>query len=419
MKKLTDEAYTHAVKVLKRCIHHFGIRASGDKETSYPQIWARDSMITLLGAALVQDKEIHRALKASINTLCKYSTSLGEIPNNVGTRSLKPNFQAYADAGLWFVIGSSIYCGFTQDKSFLKKTYPAIKETLRWYEYQDTDQNGLIDFQEGADWMDLLSVRGEGLYVNALYVMALNHAAYLARTQGHIADYRVYKAKEKLIRTHINKQFWFTGKYNIIKLLKTSFGTEFKAKDFTKDGKLKWESSLPKKEILKNDSYYLSYIAFRSLGERFDSFGNMLAILSGTAGTKRAGQILRFIEKYKLADSYPIRAIYPSIQPKDRDWRPYYRYANLNLPDQYHNGGVWPFLGGWYVAVLVHQKQYDKAKEALEALARLNQKGRWGFNEWFHGRTGISMGARYQAWSAGMYIYAYEAVKARRLPFLL
>ena len=418
MKKLTDEAYKHAVKVLKRCIHRLGVRASGDKKASYPQIWARDSMITLLGAALVQDKEIHRALKTSINTLRKYSTSLGEVPNNVDTRSRKPNFQAHADAGLWFVIGSSIYCGLTQDKSFLKKTYSAIKETLRWYEYQDKNQNGLIGFQEGTDWEDLLSVRGEGIYVNTLHVMALNHAAHLARTHRHIADYRAYKLREKLLRTRINKQFWFTGEYNIIKHLKTSFGTEFKSKDFTKDGKLKWESSLPQKEILKNDSYYLSYIAFRSLGERFDSFGNMLAILSGTAGTKRAGQILRFIEKYKLADSYPIRAIYPSIQPKDRDWRPYYRYANRNLPDQYHNGGVWPFLGGWYVVTLVHQKQYDKAKEALEALARLNQKGRWGFNEWFHGRTGIPMGAQYQAWSAGMYIYAYEAVKARRVPFL-
>ena len=71
------------------------------------------------------------------------------------------------------------------------------------------------------------------------------------------------------------------------------------------------------------------------------------------------------------------------------------------------------------MAVLVHQKQYDKAQRALEALARLNQKGRWGFHEWAHGRTSIPMGAQYQAWSAGMYIYAYEAVKARRLPFLL
>ena len=83
MKKLTDEAYKHAVKVLKRCIHRLGVRASGDKKATYPQIWARDSMITLLGAVLVQDKEIHRALKASINTLRKCSTSLGEVPTTL------------------------------------------------------------------------------------------------------------------------------------------------------------------------------------------------------------------------------------------------------------------------------------------------------------------------------------------------
>ena len=40
------------------------------------------------------------------------------------------------------------------------------------------------------------------------------------------------------------------------------------------------------------------------------------------------------------------------LQPGDKDWRDYYRVRNLNLPHHYHNGGAWPFIGGFYVAVI-------------------------------------------------------------------
>jgi glycogen debranching enzyme len=83
----------------------------------------------------------------------------------------------------------------------------------------------------------------------------------------------------------------------------------------------------------------------------------------------------------------------------------------LNLPDHYHNGGVWPFIGGFYVAALVKRGRFDEAAEALEKLAKLNRRGE--FNEWHHGATGEPMGVRDQAWSAGMYIYARECVRRR------
>jgi len=81
----------------------------------------------------------------------------------------------------------------------------------------------------------------------------------------------------------------------------------------------------------------------------------------------------------------------------------------LNAPHHYHNGGVWPFLGGFYVAALVKAGRLDAAAQALQRLAELNQAGR--FNEWHHGQTGAPMGAEDQAWSAGMYLFASESVK--------
>ena len=49
---LIEEAYGRALEVLRRCVTPHGFRASG-QVPGYPQVWARDSMITALGAAVV------------------------------------------------------------------------------------------------------------------------------------------------------------------------------------------------------------------------------------------------------------------------------------------------------------------------------------------------------------------------------
>ena len=116
---------------------------------------------------------------------------------------------------------------------------------------------------------------------------------------------------------------------------------------------------------------------------------------------------------------FPTKALCPVICPGHPDWREYYLSGNLNLPHQYHNSGIWPFIGGFHVAALVKTGHLEKAEGLLQDLARANQQGcrrEWEFNEWLHGRTGNPMGYAYQAWSAGMYLYAYEAVKTDHLP---
>ncbi|MCL6567622.1 MAG: hypothetical protein K6T35_01750, partial [Meiothermus silvanus] len=108
-------------------------------------------------------------------------------------------------------------------------------------------------------------------------------------------------------------------------------------------------------------------------------------------------------------------AFYPPIYPGDRDWREYYRSRNLNLPHQYHNGGIWPFLGGFYVITLAQVGKLHEAEVALDLLAQANRLGRsqeWEFNEWIHGLSGRPMGHPLQAWSAGMYVFAYHWLRS-------
>jgi len=140
-EKLTETARREALRVVRGCGRKGGMLASATIP-GYPQVWARDSMITLLGAVLAGATEIDRSLEASVKLLVQNQTPLGLIPNNVHIRTLKPNFQAYADGGLWLVIGIAAYFRATGDRAFLKRYFPAVKKTLRWYEHQDVDQTG-------------------------------------------------------------------------------------------------------------------------------------------------------------------------------------------------------------------------------------------------------------------------------------
>lgn len=358
----------------------------------HQQIWARDSMIASLGARFAPDSQIQDALRASVALLRKHRASGGAIPNNVDCATLRPNFRAYADGGLWWVIGSV----------FLAPVPEAVREVLRWYEHQDVDQSGLLSMQESSDWQDLFCTRGKGLYLNCLYVLALRCAAGLF--EGDEAD--SLRRRADSVAGRVNANFWYQGDGDILRHLSHTFSTEGSARTDSL-GRPRW---IPEKRHLVNERYYLPYLGFRAVGEWFDSFGNLLAILAGVAGQPRTDAILDLISRHSL-DTWPLRSLVPAVRPGDADWRDY--YVPLNAPHHYHNGGVWPFLGGFYIAALVKAGRKDIAEATLRRLAELNQAG--CFNEWHHGETGIPMGVQDQAWSAGMYLFACECMRRNRV----
>jgi hypothetical protein len=160
--------------------------------------------------------------------------------------------------------------------------------------------------------------------------------------------------------------------------------------------------------------FYLPYIAFRDYADRFDTLGNLLAVLFGVADRSKANLILDYIEGCGLNEPYPVQAVYPVVHPGDKDWREYYRVRNINQPHHYHNGGAWPFIGGFYVVALVQTGRLEEAARQLAKLTtmnRLGKQGEWEFNEWLHGLSGRPMGFAGQSWSAAMYLYACHAVE--------
>ena len=345
----------------------------------YPEPYTRDLMISVLGIAVTGDLELIATFKKVLETLAKNQTLHGHISSLVHDN----DDRGASDTTPLFLLGVGIIRKLTAESDFLKE---AVVKSLQWMEYQSPDDRFLVAQQPTSDWRDEQWVLGYGLYVNVLVYAGL---LLLGKTE---------RAAE--LKNQINK--------------------------FTIDG-----GFIPHhihEGLAERNKPYYAFWSYKILSsDKFDLLGNSLAILSGLVNFSQANEIIVWIEeecqnmiaKGDLGVELPPN-FFPFTLPGDTDWHP--RYELFNLPGNYHNGGIWPFICGFYVAALVAAKQYDLAEKKLMILTRLNKnanekKLQYGFNEWLKAQDGKVMGQDWQTWSAAMYLYAVKCVEERKTPF--
>jgi hypothetical protein len=152
-----------------------------------------------------------------------------------------------------------------------------------------------------------------------------------------------------------------------------------------------------------------------SCGHMASGVRNVLAILNGLAGDSRAEEILQTLMATRVSDPYPIRVVTTPMEREHDLWRSYMDRHQQNQPHQYHNGGIWPFIGGYWVMALACSGKRDLARTELAKLARVNSLDDWRFTEWFHGRTLKPMGMAGQTWNAAAFLLAQRAVESGEL----
>jgi len=401
MNKIIEEAYDKAKEVLKTCVRPSGFYASG-LPGGYEATWARDSMITSLGAGLL-GKEFKEPIKKSLELLSRNQSLLGQIPNCVGSynndRKSDVTFNSI-DSSLWYAIGFINYALNFADKDFYSHHRKNLSLAIIWLSYQDPDEVRLLAQQPTMDWQDAFPHK-YGYTINS-------HALYYAVLKMVGKD----RQAEHMKRV-INGQ---TSKYMSLY-----------------DNKL---------------GYYYPWAWKNHDGDReheewFDSLGNCLAIITGLATPTIAKNILKQIDQKKINRPYPLKAIWPVIKPGDKEWHSYFSKCDAREPYHYLNGGIWPFIGGFYVVALIKMKQFKKAEAELAKLAKANlqlidypkfpqymyeiSKSRHipidklmamrhkEFNECLDGRNGKPTGEPYQAWSAGSFVYACECLKQKKV----
>ncbi|MBI5669072.1 MAG: glycogen debranching protein [Chloroflexi bacterium] len=422
-QSLIETAAVTAERILLANGSELGILGSS---RAYQQVWARDSMICGLGLWLCANPEAKYIHQRSLETLRQFQSSLGHIPHNVGytdvddpalvalggrlqagsARRLAPDttHAGVVDSNLWYIIGHYYHYRQGKDIAFLRQAWDSLERALLWLRYQDSNECGLLEVHEAMDWADLFANRYNILFDNVLYYTVWKCMAELAAALDLPSESYVRSAED--VRRKINTLLWL--------------GPEApKDWDWVRQERQEWLYPLRRVETeLVVRPYYLPYMAFRDYADRFDTLGNLLAILFGVADSTQANRILDYLHGCGLNEPFPVRALYPPVNPGDADWREYYRVRNLNLPHHYHNGGAWPFIGGFYVAALVQAGRLDEARAQLGKLAEMNRQGirsEWEFNEWFHGLSGRPMGYAGQSWSAAMFLFAQDAVQQGRV----
>lgn len=345
----------------------------------YPEPYTRDLLISVLGIAVSNNTELLQTMRNVLLVLAKNQSDKGHIPSLVHDK----DDRGASDTTPLFLMAAGIYRKVLKDPLFLKG---AVDKALLWMEYQSPTDSYMVAQQPTSDWRDEQWVLGYGLFVNTLVY------SYLCL----LGD----EKRAKSLHHSLNQFTHTTG----LQQQQTIEGL-----------------------LLHGKPYYAlwSYKVYSS--DRFDLLGNSLAILSGLASQSRTKEIIDWIEASgtsmrKKGELYCDLSpnFFPFIKPGDADWMP--RYADFNPPGSYHNGGIWPFINGFYIAALVSAKKYVLAEKKLLALTRLIKKGRnkdleFGFNEWYDPRDGKPMGQDWQTWSASNYLYAARCVAEKKTPF--
>ena len=378
-KKLIENAKATALKVLEHNAHgpYHGLpRTAG---WGYPEPYTRDLMICLPGVLVSGNKKLIAVYKKVLETLAKNQSIRGHIPSLVHDSEEL----GASDCTPLFLMGVGIYRKFTGEADFLKEP---VDKSLTWMRYQSPSDRVIVAQLPTTDWRDEQWVLGYGLFVNTI---VYSYLRFLGFNQD--AD----TVKDEM------EHFTITGE--------------------------RQHRHVHEGLLVRKKPYYALWAFKVYKSERFDLLGNSLAILTGIAPLSRARAMISWIEKEcaslrekgLLGVDLPPN-FFPYIQPHDPDWRP--RYETYNQPGEYHNGGIWPFICGFYVAALVAAGKRHLARKKLVELAKLNQPYRvekvdFGFNEWLHAKDGQPMGQDWQSWSAAMFLYAAACVQENRTPF--
>jgi glycogen debranching enzyme len=146
-------------------------------------------------------------------------------------------------------------------------------------------------------------------------------------------------------------------------------------------------------------------------------------MLLGVADQPQCEKVDRYIaEQIVHEDVMMLPAFDPVITPKDEKWddlQMTFSHTFKNAPYEYHNGGLWPLVTGFYAASLARRGNRDLARRYADGVHGANQREKddrsWSFPEFLHGQTHKPGGVSPMGWSAAAAVIAERAVRGEQL----
>ena len=353
----------------------------------YTAIFGRDAAVCAIGMALSGNAALRRLAPAGLHTLASHQAANGQIPKFVDLTRREADFWYLGciDATLWWIIALAILDKLRCPGGLRRQYAAKIKLALQWLRAQEHQRFFLLQQNEASDWADIMPRSGFVLYTNALW--------YFAK--------RLYGV-EGAAPTRAN----FNGLFHPFSAVLPEYRRARLLNNYALRGG-------------RNRELFLSFVNFSFFGDEGDVFGNVLALLMGLCDTSAQHRTLQALVESQASSPYPIRAVTHPIKESHSLWRPYMARHRQNFAWQYHNGGIWPMVGGFWVVALVAAGEMELARRELLKLARVCALRNWRFTEWLHGKTLAPRGMPGQSWNAAAFLMAEHAVVHGKSPFAL
>jgi GH15 family glucan-1,4-alpha-glucosidase len=383
---VNDLNYTKAIELLRKVSSSEGFLASAQNISNYKRVWARDGVICGLAALASGDENLIATFRKTLETLANNQHYNGTIPSNVMTNEgiVEVSYGGLAgrvDAVTWFIIGICQYSFYTNDATFVKKYEGNIQKCLQLLEAWEFNNKHLLYVPLSGNWADEYITDGYVLYDQLLRIWALKSYNHFAKDDSITS--KIEKITEQL---EIN----FTP---------NSIGEKYHERAY--------------KEV--NIQKYMP-CSFSPAGYKtqFDAFANSLALFLNIGSKDFQNSIL--VYSIKLKNEMPLQllpAFWPPIKESDLDWnllKNNCKYEFRNYPNEFHNGGSWSMVNGFYGLALLAKAKDSEALQILNAINEANAVEDFSFYENFNSETKVPNGVPLCAWSAAATVMLYQSI---------
>lgn len=371
-KNMWTRELEQAKTLLKNCIVEGGFAAAIEERDNYRHVWSRDGCVCGLASLSLGDEQLIETFRANLRTLAKHQGKNGEIPSNV---SLPKNRVSYGttvgrvDAAIWFIIGVCSFGRMTGSDELVVELWDNMERAHHILNAWEFNQGGLVYVPFSGDWADEYILSGYLLYDQVLRLWAMYELSAAARRVGK--DNQLFVEKGQQIEKLLNERYLPT----------------------------------------EDRPYFLAGYNPGETHQQFDALGNALCCLLGIGSESDRLKSLEYAIQNSSFDLVP--AFYPVIELDDPRYQALISAAKAvkkteprNKPGQYHNGGLWPFVNGFWVLAAKKLGNEAVAERWTKGIAEVNALNNHAFSEFRDSRTGEAGGTKGMAWSAAGFILA-------------
>ncbi len=391
-----NEAYQQSLALIQRCRTPAGFVASPIDIDNDARIWTRDGVITGLAGLASGEKELVKAFDDTLSTIAMNQGKHGEIPSNVSVDGKDVSYGHLAgrvDAALWYVIGVCALLNHTKRASQNVRFLLSVERALYLAECWEYNDRGFLYTPISGNWADEYVQQGYVLSDLLLYEMAL-------RSAGQVFMNKEWQKEAVVLRRMLEVNYW--------------------PRETLVEDALVYHPLAYREQVKRGEpQHWLPAFSPAGYVSYFDGMAHALALITNLGDAEQQQQAAMYVHGLETqVGNLLLPAFWPVIKLGDPQWAAleanHLSEQIKNQPYQYHNGGLWPPLTGFYAVGLAQHQQKERAMQLLSAMNAANAQGRedrqWEFAEYHHGQTYVPMGTHYQAWSAAAAILAHQAV---------